>query len=301
LHQLTQKAPDEKDSICPPITGSTSDKPLASVNLNGRANKTMTIQKIYDRMKERQTIIAASKPEDLMCRQCGRLVSPIWNHIEGHWGFPELTDNGICKQCRKLLHIRQNIEAYLQKSGVPPKYLKCSFENFHVIAENRGCVSACRQYLAHHRPDYPGLYLFGNCGTGKTHLAAAITRDLLLTGQPVTFTCVPRLCFEVRKVFDGDLKITEHNAIKAYTSCEYLVLDDLGAEKPTEWVKKTLGYIIYERDNMFKPTIITSNLSLDEIASHIDPRISSRIAGMGRIIHVQGPDWRLNHPLRQSC
>jgi len=255
------------------------------------------MQEICARMEKRQIIIAASKPQDLRCRECGRLFSPAWDHVEGQWGFPELTDNGMCRQCRKLLHIRQNIEVYLQKSGVPLKYLKCSFENFHIIAENRGCVSACRHYLMHHRPDYSSLYLFGNCGTGKTHLAAAITRELLLKGQPVTFTCVPRLCFEVKKVFDGDLKVTEHNAIKAYTSCEYLVLDDLGAEKSTEWVKKTLGYIIYERDNMFKPTIITSNLSLDETANRIDPRISSRIAGMGRIIHVQGPDWRLKRAI----
>ena len=104
---------------------------------------------------------------------------------------------------------------------------------------------------------------------------------------------MPGLCFEIRKAFDKDSKITEQNAISAYISSEYLVLDDLGVEKPTEWVKKTLSYIIYERDNMFKPTIITSNLSLDDIASHIDRRTASRIAGMSRIIRLQGPDWRL--------
>jgi DNA replication protein DnaC len=70
-------------------------------------------------------------------------------------------------------------------------------------------------------------------------------------------------------------------------------LDDLGVEKPTEWVRKTLSYVIYERDNMFKPTIITSNLSLDEIAGQVDQRTASRIAGMGRVMRVQGPDWRL--------
>ena len=78
----------------------------------------------------------------------------------------------------------------------------------------------------------------------------------------VVFTCVPGLCFEIRKAFDKDSKITEQNAISAYISSEYLVLDDLGVEKPTEWVKKDAQLYHLRTDNMFKPTIITSNLSL---------------------------------------
>ena len=186
----------------------------------------------------------------------------------------------------------------MQTAGVPPKYQCCTFESFHLTEENYFGVVSCRNYVRDHSPDRPGLYLFGACGTGKTHLAAGIARELILMGRQVVFTCVPGLCFEIRKAFDKDSKITEQNAVSAYISSEYLVLDDLGVEKPTEWVKKTLSYIIYERDNMFKPTIITSNLSLDDIASHIDRRTASRIAGMSRIIRFQGPDWRLKYTKR---
>jgi DNA replication protein DnaC len=152
-------------------------------------------------------------------------------------------------------------------------YLNASFENFILIDENRKCVDACKQYL-NHQPDYPGLFLFGKCGTGKTHLAAAITRDLLLKGHQVMFKSVTGLLYEVTKVMSCSNKITEQEAIMAYTSCEYLVLDDLGVGRLTEWVKKTLGYIIYERDNTFKPTLITSNLSLDELSDRFDQRLS---------------------------
>jgi DNA replication protein DnaC len=256
------------------------------------------MKKISKSIKERQELIALSRPHDNLCWKCSRLFYPTWDRFEGKWVFPEMTDYGICRQCLKLQRIRQNIETYLKQSGIPLKYLKCSFENFRLIEENRKCFTACRQYLLQPQPDYPGLYLYGKCGTGKTHLSVAIARELLLKGHQVVFTSVPGLCFDIRKAITGDVKFSEQAAIKNYISCDYLVLDDLGVEKPTEWAKKTLNYIIYERDNNFKPTIITANLSLDDIANQIDKRISSRIAGMGQVIRVQGPDWRLKRAVK---
>jgi len=284
---------DEKDGICQVITASTLCKRPQIVPATKITHRSAAFKKIYTSMKERQEMIAASKPDDVRCAQCGRWFSAVWDHLEGRWEFPEISGTGICRQCCKLIHIRQNINTYLKNSGVPPKYRNCSFDNFHVMDENYKCATACKHYLSHHQAEFPGLYLFGNCGTGKTHMVSAITRELVLKGKQVVFTCVPRLCFEIKKAFDEEFKISEQDAIKTYTDCEYLVLDDLGVEKPTEWVRKTLSYVIYERDNMFKPTIITSNLSLDEIAGQVDQRTASRIAGMGRVMRVQGPDWRL--------
>jgi DNA replication protein DnaC len=59
----------------------------------------------------------------------------------------------------------------------------------------------------------------------------AITREFLLMGKQVVFTCVPRLCFEIKKAFDKEIKISEQDAIKTYTDREYLVLDNLGVVK----------------------------------------------------------------------
>ena len=279
------------------ITRSMSCKNCDAAYAGTHIHRQEAFQKIFFEIKKRQRMMAASKPEDMCCLQCKKLFSPAYDQVNGCWEFPEISDTGICRKCFKLNHIRQNIEKCMQSAGVPPKYQRCTFENFHLTEKNYPGVITCKAYVRDHSPDHPGLYLFGACGTGKTHLAAAIARELILMGRQVVFTCVPGLCFEIRKAFDKDSKITEQNAISAYISSEYLVLDDLGVEKPTEWVKKTLSYIIYERDNMFKPTIITSNLSLDDIASHIDRRTASRIAGMSRIIRLQGPDWRLKKHL----
>ncbi len=75
--------------------------------------------------------------------------------------------------------------------------------------ENYKCVQACKQYPENHRPDFPGLYLYGNCGTWKTHLAVAIARELMLLGKQVVFTGVPGLCFDIKKTFQKDSLKTE--------------------------------------------------------------------------------------------
>ena len=124
-------------------------------------------------------------------------------------------------------------------------------------------------------------------------MAVAITRELLLQERQVVFTSVPRLLFEIWKSFRSSSEETEEYYITRYTSYEYLVLDDFGIEKTTEWARQTLDYIIYERDNNLKPMVITSNLSLDEIAEKIDGRISPRLAGMGKVIQFKGSDYRL--------
>jgi DNA replication protein DnaC len=173
---------------------------------------------------------------------------------------------------------------------VPPKYIGCSFETFRPPGPLEGAFNLCRAYVRD--PDH-SLFIYGKYGTGKTHLAVAITRELLLQGRKVMFTSVPRLLFEIRKAFQEETRDTEALCVEKYSSVEFLVLDDFGVEKTTAWARQTLDYIIYERDNNQRPMVITSNLSLDEIAEKIDGRISSRLAGMGRIIHFNGPDYRL--------
>lgn len=283
--------------ICQVITQSMSCNPS---KLSSHLRQPAKWQALHEKIQEQRRIMNATRPENVRCPDCGAVFSPSWDRVEGRWEYPEVNPSGICHSCQRLREIRENIEACLCKAGVPCKYSHCSFDNFRTVKENQFCIKACGHYIAHHSKTSPGLYLYGSCGTGKTHLAAAITRQLLLLGKQVMFTCVPMLCLDIKKAFNENSRITEQDAIQAYVSCEYLVLDDLGVEKTTEWVKKTLGYIIYERDNMYKPTIITSNYSLDELSEQTGQRTASRIAGMSQVIRILGPDWRLKKSWREG-
>lgn len=255
--------------------------------------RSMSFEKILTGIRIRQQAMAASKPDKFMCTGCGRMFEPEWDRLDCQWGFPDITETGLCRQCLKLKNIRENIKSVMKDAGIPIKNLGCTFENFHVSAENRELVNTCMQYVKDHDQNFSWLYVYGSCGTGKTHISVSIARELLLLGKRVMFTCVPQLCYNIRQTFQVNLKETEQDVIKPYITCDYLVLDDLGIEKPTEWVKKTIGYIIYERDNRLKPTIITSNLSLDDIAKQIGMRNVSRLVGNGPVIRLRGPDRRL--------
>lgn len=258
----------------------------------------MPDESLMERIRERQKIIERTRPEAVTCRVCRGAFQPSWDSFKGNWKYPDMSViplkpgsvNGLCRSCRRLMHIRENIVRYLEKAGIPPKYLGCSFDNFKIVNDVKQSFRICREYIS---APAGNLFLYGRCGTGKTHLAVAVARDLLLIGKEVLFTSVPRLLFEIRKAFKQDAYDTEAFYVEKYSSCPFLILDDFGLEKSTEWARQTIDYIIYERDNHLRPTVITSNLSLDEITEKMDGRISSRLAGMGKVVHFKGEDYRL--------
>ena len=131
---------------------------------------------------------------------------------------------------------------------------------------------------------------------GKTHLAVAIAREIILQGRRIEFVYVPKLLLKIRQAFRDDHQGPDELVLISRYAEElpYLVLDDIGVEKMTDWARQTLDVIFYERDAHNLATIITSNLSPDEIEKKIDARISSRIAGMGKIVPLIGPDYRIS-------
>jgi DNA replication protein DnaC len=251
-------------------------------------------QTIAEKIRTRKSRLASLRPprlKDSLCRKCKRSLAAEWNTYEKRWTYPGRGENGLCVSCERKKRIKENIQEHLKRAGVPPRYISCSFDNFKVAKENEWVVRVCKSYTL----DPTGnLLLYGRCGTGKTHMAIAITRELLLECRKVLFTSMADLIFELKKTFRNKAENTEEELMVQYLECEYLVVDDFGIEKTTEWVQQTANFLICKRDNNNMPTIVTSNLSPDDIGNTYGDRVASRLIGDYGAIHSTGPDYRLN-------
>jgi DNA replication protein DnaC len=198
----------------------------------------------------------------------------------------------ICNDCRDkerekiYQHRLENIESALISTGIGKRYSPCSFDTFK---NGEKYVKVCKKFI---NDPIRSLYLFGNYGSGKTHLAVSICRELLKAREEPTiiFTTGAELLLSIRRTYSNP-DLAENEVINAYCEPNYLIIDDLGAEKPTEWAITTLYLIIDRRDREMMPTIITSNLSLTQISNTLGGRIASRLAN-SKIIEVAMPDYR---------
>ena len=195
---------------------------------------------------------------------------------------------------RRLRSISSRLDALLTARNVPLRFRRCSFENFQPLGENRKKnLRISKQYALSHEPGQ-GLFFTGPNGTGKTHLAVAILRELILRGElNWYFVKTPYLLMAIRSAFKKESSDSEASLIKQFVDYDYLVLDELGVEKITDWSLQTLYLIIDGRSDCLKPTIITSNLSLQQLEDKTDPRIASRIVGMSKLVRFECDDWRI--------
>ncbi len=138
-----------------------------------------------------------------------------------------------------------------------------------------------------------GTFLWGGCGTGKTHAAACAVRLAVIAGRKARLVTAKRLLDEVKGGFDSG----ERDALRRYGAIDLLALDDLGAERSTPWSVGELTDLVDERVARGLPTVVTSNYRLGELRDiwgGVDgARLASRLAGACDIVEVSGPDRRL--------
>ena len=231
-----------------------------------------------------------------VCKQPSQGMIPV---VEVH-------DGRFCYALRRCRHERNRlarlrISRLFASARIPRAYEGDTFADYTVTATNKDAVDAAHMMVA---DEIKGLFLHGEKGTGKTKLAAIIANERARAGIPVLFASVPDLRADIRSSFkDG----TTSEAVQAVKNTPFLVLDDLGAEKMTEWVGEQLFCIVNHRYNERLATVVTSNYSPTQVIAHMatvdargnviddlqGQRIMSRIYGMCERVEIRGADWRM--------
>jgi len=151
--------------------------------------------------------------------------------------------------------------------------------------------------------DFPntdeGLLLTGPVGVGKTHLAVSILKGLAERGFTCLFYEFGTLLKEIQDSYNPNTKASELSILRPVLEADVLVLDELGASKPTDWVRDTMAHIINTRYNDRRLTVFTTNYP-DERANdreetledRIGARMRSRLYEMCRNVKITGSDYR---------
>jgi len=215
----------------------------------------------------------------------------------------------------------------MERAHIPKRYEHCDFESYVPdltdgktwTAQHVESLKQAKLSVQAFVRDFPvatekGVLLMGPSGVGKTHLAVAALKDLLRRGHQGLFCDYRELLKEIQASYNPASESTEMKILEPIRTIEVLVLDDLGASKPSDWVRDIVGIVLNARYNEKRTTIITTNYydnpatqgettrlpsgklvqptredSLDE---RIGARMRSRLFEMCRTVEIVSADFR---------
>jgi DNA replication protein DnaC len=219
--------------------------------------------------------------------------------------------------------LRARAQSLLTGARIPRRYEHCELSSYTTDfpGAHRSLAVAhlkASAFVREYDPrDGTGLLITGKIGTGKTHLAVGIVKELILNrGIPCLFCDYRELLKQIQNSYNATVQTTELDILRPVFETDILVLDELGAVKPTEWVWDTVSLILNNRYNDNRATIITTNLpnlgpgkyrtNLDPssreaaeqsnqektLGDRIGEPMRSRLHEMCRIIEMNGTDFR---------
>ncbi len=252
----------------------------------------------------------ALRLDDKICPHCGRELSAEWVEFPpalqrkygkpGEWYYHPCTPECEKKNDQREWEISRRdarVATLRERSGLSKRMEGYALDNFdHEVSKStQKALAKVMDYImnwSENKETGRGLYFCGDVGTGKTHLAVAVMNELITRKRvPSLFVTVPELLDNLRGAYnDPGRNLDEW--MDAVKNADLLLLDDLGSERPTEWVQERVFVIVNHRYREALPTIFTSNIGPKDLAAQLGERTASRIISMCDWISLEGDDYR---------
>jgi DNA replication protein DnaC len=229
-------------------------------------------------------------------------------------GWKQLDSSGAERRVTRCdCVLASRAQRLLDQACIPTRYEHCELCNFDTRFPGANPTMAAallsaEKFVQEYPLETTGLLLIGPIGVGKTHLAAGILKELITSkGVPCLFGDFRELLKEIQNSYNASVQTTELEVLRPVFETEVLVLDELGAVKPTEWVWDTVSHILNTRYNHKRTTIITTNFKdlppggagglrgavrEETLGDRIGERMRSRLHEMCRVIRMEGDDFR---------
>ena len=219
-------------------------------------------------------------------------------------GWKTIDLNGVPRVARCDCWREQSVVRAASDARIPPRYQRCDLDNFQDYNDSLvRAVGRTRRFVEAFPVVDKGLLFVGRPGLGKTHLATACLKQVIQrTGARGVFFDTRELLRMIRETYDPIVQATESQVLRPVLDAQILVLDDLGAEKTSEWVEETLNLIVNTRYNQRRPTIFTTNYPLqlpagapkhaETLIERIGFRMHSRLHEMCEFLELDGVDYR---------
>jgi DNA replication protein DnaC len=215
-------------------------------------------------------------------------------------GWKTVDVDGIARVTRCDCWHQHLYQTLLTSARIPRRYAHCELTNFETHTDSqrdahRRAIRLVEQFPVVDR----GLLFYGDIGVGKTHLAVALLKELVRRkGARGVFYETRDLLKLVRDTYNNQVETTELDVLRPVLDADVLVLDDLGAEKKSQWVEETLGLVVNTRYSERLTTIFTTNLidtdntEPHSVAFQLGLRIRSRLLEMCDWVKIDSHDTR---------
>ena len=237
--------------------------------------------------RRREIIVSLGYPED---------------YTDVKYSCTDCSDSGYIDgvktcHCLKELIIKERIAAsamgnLIEKQSFDSFSLKCYDYDEKVLERMTAILAMAKNYVKNFSKRKDNLLLIGPTGTGKTHISTAIARELIHEGYDVIYDSTQNILsdFEDDKFRGG---WNSENRSDKYLECTLLIIDDLGTEFSNQFTVSALYNLLNARQNKGLATIISTNLTPEELARKYEDRIYSRIIGGAKILPFEGKDRRV--------